>query len=365
MVVGASTILKHLPSYKNNRVELSDDQSVSDIMKAIKNCHKQSAKDYDKISHFFVGKNELQTCKNIFNFLRANTRYFIESEDEQTVKSPAAILKTKNIDCKNYALFAGGVLDAINRSEVQYIPYCYRFVSNSIFDSNPNHVFICAFLDDNEIWIDPIPQVLEFNYKLPFYNTIDKNYTAMSLYSISGAGSKMGFAIPIGMNEISQISSIITNLFGNKPNPNDWQGWARLDAQIGAPIGTNARSFVFKDGDSVSNEAINLIRWIENNGLQTVLGWDSWHKRDITLQELTNKLQRGGYPQEAQQLLQQGNSIINKIAPVNVPTSGGGFNNTGSGLNMLNNTGTQRAGLSPILLIGLAGAAAYFIFGKK
>jgi hypothetical protein len=372
MVVGANTILKHLPSYKNNRVELSDDQSVSDIMKAIKNCHKQSAKDYDKIAHFFIGKNELQTCKNIFNFLRANTRYFIESEDEQTVKSPAAILKTKNIDCKNYALFAGGVLDAINRSEKQYIPYCYRFVSNSIFDSNPNHVFICAFLDDDEIWIDPIPQVLEFNYKLPFYNTIDKNYTAMSLYSISGAGSQMGFAIPIGMNEIKQISSIITNLFGNKPNPNDWQGWEKQDRERGSAVGVSAQHWTVTDGDSVPNEAINIIRWIENYGLQTVVGYDSWHKRDITLQDLANKLRRGGYPNEAQQFLQASDSVINKIAPVNVPprsgepfTNSGGFNNTGTGLNMLNNTGTQRAGLSPILLIGLAGAAAYFIFGKK
>lgn len=360
MVVGAQTILKHLPQYQNKKVELHDSQSVNDIMRAMKNCHKETAGDYDKIYKYFIGADEYKTCKNIFDFLRANTKYFMESENEQTVKSPAAILKTKKIDCKNYALFAGGVLDAINRSGKQYIPYTYRYVSNSLFDDQPGHVFIVAFPydDDTEVWIDPIPQVLHFDYRLPFYNSIDKNYSAMSLYKISGSNS-IGFAIPIGMQEINQISSIITNLFGNRPNPNDWQGWAELDRKIGAPIGTNARSFVFKDGDNISNEAINIIRWIENMGLQTVLGYDNWHKRNITLAELTNKLQRGGYANEARLLAEQGTAVINRIAPVNVPA------NSQPNINMIDQPQTQRAGLSPILLIGLAGAAAYFIFGKK
>lgn len=357
MKIGANTILNNLPYFNNYKVELASNQSVDDIIKGIKIAHIDFANDYDNIAHYFVGRNIEQTCKNIFNFLRANTNYFVESEARQTVKSPSAILQTKNIDCKNYALFTGGILDAINRSGIQHIPYVYRFVSNKLFDSSPSHVFVCAFDGDREIWIDPIPEVLHFDYRLPFFHNIDKKFTAMPLYKISGTKSQIGFVLPVGLDEIQNITSVITNLFGNKPNPNDWMGWAALDQKIGAPIGTNARSFVIKDGDSVQNEALNLVRWIESMGLQTVLGYDSWHKRQISMQDLANKLQRGGYGNEAQQFLQQGNSVINRIQPVPEPT--------GSGLNMLNQPGTtQRAGLSTPILIALAAGAAYFIFKK-
>lgn len=357
MKIGANTILNHLPYFSGNKIELASNQSVEDIIRGIKIAHKDFATDYDKIAHYFVGKTVEQTCRNIFNFLRANTNYFVESEARQTVKSPAAILKTKNIDCKNYALFTAGVLDAINRSGLQEIPYCYRFVSNRLLDSSPSHVFVVAFDNNREIWIDPIPEVLHFDYRLPFYHQTDKNFKAMPLYKISGSDT-MGFVLPVGIDEVKNITSVITNLFGNRPNPNDWQGWAALDQKIGAPIGTNARSFVFKDGDSVSNEAINIVRWIENKGLQTVIGYDPWHKRNITMQDLANKLRRGGLAQEAETLLRESTNILSRVQPIPEPG--------GNGINMIEPTGaTQRAGLSTPLLLALAAGAVYFIFSKK
>lgn len=357
MRIGAGTILKELPQFANRKVELIADQSVSDIMAGMKKAHKDFAGDYDKICVYFLGNTVEKTCKNIFHFLRSNTNYFVESEDLQTVKSPAAILHTKNIDCKNYALFAGGVLDAINRNGLQKIDFCYRYVSNQLFNDTPNHVFICVFDNGREIWIDPIPEVLEFDYRLPFFYTIDKNFSTMSLVKISGADSQIGFVLPVGVEDVKNITSVITNLFGNRPNPNDWAGWAALDNKIGAPIGTNARSFVIKDGDSVQNEALNIVRWIENMGLQTVLGYDSWHKRNITPQDLANKLTRGGYGQEAQQFLEQSGRVLSTIRP----QSG-----SGTAPVITNMPGqTVQAGMSKPLLIGLAGLAAYFLFFKK
>lgn len=361
MRIGASTILAKLPQFNNKKVELIRDQSVKDIMAGMSKAHKDFAPDYDKICVYFLGNTVEKTCKNIFNFLRANTNYFIEHENLQTVKSPAAILHTKNIDCKNYALFIGGILDALNRNGLQEIDFCYRYVSNKLFDETPNHVFICVFDNGREIWVDPIPEVLEFDYRLPFFYTIDKNFSTMSLVKISGADSgQIGFVLPVSANDVQGITRIISNLFGNRPNPNDWAGWAALDAKIGAPVGTNARSFVIKDGDSVQNEALNIVRWIENMGLQTVLGFDSWHNRNITPQDLANKLQRGGYGQEAQLFLQQSNSILNQIQPVTGQPSV-----DASGRPVITNMPTsQQAGISKPLLIGLGLAAAYFIFKK-
>lgn len=360
MTIGANKILNKLPQFANEQVKLKHNQTVDDIIQAIKKTHKQFACDYDKIAPYFLGATIEKTCKNIFDFLRQNTKYFIESENRQSVKSPAAILKTKNIDCKNYALFTAGILDALDRAGLQNIDYCYRFVSSKVFDTNPAHVFICAFDEnENEVWIDPIPEVLYFDHKLNFFHPIDKYFRAMPLYQISGIdNAQIGFVLPVSFDDIQNITGIFSNLFGNKPNPNDWAGWAELDQKIGAPLGTNARSFVIKDGDSVTNEALNIVRWIENKGLQTVLGYDSWHKRNITIQDIANKLQRGGYGNEAQLLVQQSNNVFDRITPIpgNVSTVPGGAPI------ITNMPGQQQAGLStPLLLLLLAGGA-YLIF---
>lgn len=363
MTIGANKILNKLPQFANEQVKLKHNQTVDDIIQAIKKTHKQFASDYDKIAPYFLGPTIEKTCKNIFDFLRQNTKYFIESENRQSVKSPAAILKTKNIDCKNYALFTAGILDALDRAGLQNIDYCYRFVSSKVFDTSPAHVFVCAFDEnENEIWVDPIPEVLYFDHKLNFFHPIDKYFRAMSLYQISGIqDAQVGFVLPVSLDEIQNITSVIANLFGNKPNPNDWMGWASLDSKIGAPLGTGARSFVIKDGDSVQNEALNLVRWIESMGLQTVLGYDSWHKRNITMQDLANKLQRGGYANEAQLFMQQGNSVLNKITPI--PGNVSSFPNSGGPV-ITNVPGQQQAGISTPILLALLAGGAYLLFKK-
>lgn len=186
-MVNVETILQVLPPYKNKYAPVTDNQTVNDIIKAIKNCHYDFSADYDKIAKYFIKDTPYKTCKGLFDFLRKNTDYFIESEEEQTVKSPSAILNTGLIDCKGFALFSCGVLDAINRTGLQKIPYCYRFVSDSIFNMTPNHVFCVAFQNtDQEIYIDPIPQVESFNQPITYYFSQDKKIKAMSLFKVSG-----------------------------------------------------------------------------------------------------------------------------------------------------------------------------------
>lgn len=360
-MVSGKTILNNLPLFKNEYIEITESQSVNDIMQAIKKAHKLHAKDYDKIYQYFIGIDEFETCENIFDFLRANTKYFIESEEQQTVKSPAAILHEKNIDCKNYSLFAGGVLDAINRSGKMYIPYVYRFVSDSIFSTTPNHVFICAFPNDanGEIWIDAIPQIKRFNDRINFFYSTDKKYNTM-LYSVSGVNNKIGFTIndaanvaqssgdPVAM-AAGTVVNLLANLFGNKPNPNDWMGWGALDSKIGAPFGTNAQNWVINDGDSVQNEALNIVRWIEANGIESVINYSTWFKRNITLNDLQNKLSRAGYTREAQEF---------KTLAENSPTIKRELINPNGG-------GTTKAGMNIYITLALVAAGIYFVTKKK
>lgn len=104
---------------------------------------------------------------------------------------------------------------------------------------------------------------------------------------------------------LTAIPFIMSAISRGKPSPNDWQGWVALDSKNGQPIGTNAITWIIKDGQSIQNEALNILQYIRNYGTQDVLTYNSYYNRTITAEDLANKLRRGGYENEAKQLIQQ------------------------------------------------------------
>lgn len=180
-MVSKKRLLKVLSPYQNQQKLLVGEQSTSDIIQNILEAHEKYRGEYKKIGSFFRGDDYEETGRNIFNFIKKNVPYVIESEDKQLVKSPAAILHTQ-ADCKCYSLFIGGVADALN------IPFCYRFASYKPNQKRPGHVFIVFHPGtSNEVWVDPVLDY--FNYKKQYCYSIDKKPRKMAIYSISGIGA--------------------------------------------------------------------------------------------------------------------------------------------------------------------------------
>jgi hypothetical protein len=173
-------LLHQISGFENKKNIIVEDQSTGDIIKAIIDTHPKYKDDYKKLSVYFKGSNEIKSCDKIWNFLKKNIRYIVESENKQYVRSPAAILKQGVSDCKCYSLFAGGIADALG------MKFCYRFASYNDYNKQPGHVFVVINPGTyNEIWIDPV--LSYFNYKKPYYYKIDKK-PKMAIYSISGIG---------------------------------------------------------------------------------------------------------------------------------------------------------------------------------
>jgi len=102
---------------------------------------------------------------------------------------------------------------------------------------------------------------------------------------------------------LQAVPFVIAAINRGKPNPNDWMGWNDLDTKNGYPIGTNAVSWIINDGQSIQNEALNILQYINNYGYDNVLTYNKYYQKTITAQDLANKLRRGGYVNEANQLL--------------------------------------------------------------
>jgi hypothetical protein len=186
-------LLGRLSPYGKKRILIKQDQGVPDIISAMLSAHKIYAPEYDKISQDFYAGDGIQTAKNLFNFLKKNVRYKIESENNQRIMSPSAIVSLAKNDCKNYALFIMGVLDSLKRKGLINNDIFYRFASYKLLDEVPHHVFaVIRDQDGTEYYIDPV--LSTFNERKTFFHKIDKRPNNMPLYSVSGVGRTVGAA---------------------------------------------------------------------------------------------------------------------------------------------------------------------------
>jgi len=182
-MVSANTILGKLSPFLNQQSVVVENQGVNDIISGILETHNKYLKEYDKIYPYFIGSDLYETSKNIFDFLKKNVPYSIESNELQFLKSPASIISTPS-DCKSYSLMACGIADAIRRNTGEDIEVLYRFASYDPFDKVPQHVFCVVRGDGEEFWIDPV--LNKFDEKKQPYFFKDKNINKMSLVGLSG-----------------------------------------------------------------------------------------------------------------------------------------------------------------------------------
>jgi len=186
-MVSKNAVLQKLAPFQNYKKVVSSDQTVTDIIDGIVETHYKYQDEYDKISDYFVGESELETARNIFNFLKSSVPYFIESNNKQTLRSPSAILALRQgADCKSYALFANGVLDSLNRKGILEVPLAFRFAGYKNNTREPQHVFAVMYPGTkNEIWIDPVLPRFNEKRQPSFYK--DKKIK-MALIALSGVG---------------------------------------------------------------------------------------------------------------------------------------------------------------------------------
>ena len=212
-MISKNTILGKLTPFLNKESVVVDNQGVNDIITGILKTHSKYLTEYDKIYPYFIGSDLQETSKNIFSFLKSNVPYFIESNDLQYLKSPASILSTTTgsnggSDCKSYALFTCGVMDAIRRNTGEDIEINYRFASYDPFDKVPQHVFCVVRGEGEEFWIDPV--LGKFNEKKQPYFYKDKNVNKMALVGLSGVQSQQ--------QKVGSITDIFNSILKATPD---------------------------------------------------------------------------------------------------------------------------------------------------
>jgi len=139
------------------------------------------------------------------------------------LKSPSSIISTPS-DCKSYALFSCGVLDAIKRNTGEDYDIVYRFASYDPFDKIPQHVFCVVCGEGEEFWIDPV--LNKFNEKKQPYFYKDKNINKMSLVGLSGVGAAQNEGVGSTLTDVldSVLKAAPGIITATKPTPSYYGG---------------------------------------------------------------------------------------------------------------------------------------------
>jgi hypothetical protein len=207
---GRNQIISSLPAPVGNAIIIEENQDVNDIIATLIYMHGETKRYYDKIASSFVGPTLRDTCENIFDFCKTNIPNITESESYQTIRTPQRILKASREgygnDCKHYASFTAGILDALRR-QGKRINWNFRFASYKLFSTALGHVFIVVHDRGNEIWIDPVLDV--FDYKKAYTFAIDK-----SVMSPIGSRGELGAIGSISLGADNKTAATLQQVGG-------------------------------------------------------------------------------------------------------------------------------------------------------
>jgi hypothetical protein len=238
---------------------LVEDQSTRDIIDAMMMKHKETRKDYDRICDLFDAPSAEEIGYNIWKYLKGEIRYEVETEEMQTVRTPGALVMTREVwgaDCKNYSLFTGGVLDGLNRRGAG-IPWCYRFASYKLLKPEPYHVFVVMYPgSQDEIWIDAVLS----GYDQKKYPSHYKDRKVMAIASISGVRQDyVPFRAQIGQDDTDDFT------YDEGQDPTDGTSSVAdqgsgfdLSTSAGAGLATQANPSLSDTSSTITNPGTTL-----------------------------------------------------------------------------------------------------------
>ena len=88
-----------------------------------------------KRASIFKGKDDIETCNNIWSFLKHNIKYVEDSVHFQDIRLPDRLVKDRKGDCKSFSMFTAGILQNLG------IP-CRLVFTSYTANKTPQHVYV-------------------------------------------------------------------------------------------------------------------------------------------------------------------------------------------------------------------------------
>lgn len=126
------------------------DGVTTDIVETVLFADKKSGYYTKEFAASLKGKTLIDTCRNIWEFVKKQIPYVLDPAGDQNIKSPGRLWQEKAGDCKSFSVFTASCLKNLG------IPYGFRFASYSKTDPTPTHVYVYVPIGNKEIILDSV-----------------------------------------------------------------------------------------------------------------------------------------------------------------------------------------------------------------
>lgn len=135
---------------------------ISVILRAVNYNHRQAIREMDNVAEALIGKNDLETCYNVWLFVRENIQYKEDKTGKELLKLPSALYHSGFGDCKSFSLMILSIL-----AHYPSIEPGFRFVGYE-GHTDYRHVYVIAKINDGnrKIIIDGTYE--KFNEEPPY-----------------------------------------------------------------------------------------------------------------------------------------------------------------------------------------------------
>ncbi len=175
----------------------------SELQRAIEAAIPQATKQAAAFADRYKGKDEIETCKKIFDYLKNNINYKADGADQQ-VRLPSGLMRTAQGDCKSYSVFTSAVLSNLG------IPHKLVYASYDPKDTTPSHIYV---MTDKGCIIDAVYGKFNAEKKATY-----KKYKKMNIAYIAGVRSRRKIGRSCGYNQANGIGATESGLEWGKRN---------------------------------------------------------------------------------------------------------------------------------------------------
>lgn len=184
----------------NDRIIL-DDGDVDDTVELMKKVVWKYIDDTKLIAKELTGRNTVQTCNNVWNFLFNHIQYRLDKKGIEQLRRPCRSWaeREKGIDCDCFSIFVSSILTNLQ------IPHKFRITkygSSDVFQ----HVYVIVPYQNAQLTIDCV--LNRFNYEKPYSQKKDftMNLSGINVAVLSGIDGDV-FDLVSGFEGLGDLAS--------------------------------------------------------------------------------------------------------------------------------------------------------------
>ena len=266
----------------------------SELQRAIEAVIPAATKQAASIASRYKGKNEAETCKKIFDYLKNNINYKADGAN-QAVRLPSGLMRTLQGDCKSYSVFTSAILSNLG------IPHKLVYASYDASDPTPTHIYV---MTNSGCIIDAVYGKFNAEKKPTF-----KKYKNMNISYIAGmnkrrmgsmANNSIGRSCGIGGIDTGRDWAEKLGIWKNLPGSVKAQYTVNLVNPVAIPGRETFKALLRKNAGGMANTLARVYEIARADNSTP----EFKKYRDIELDYLS----KGGNPDEMRVAFQEGNT---------------------------------------------------------